>query len=291
MSSSFLKMFLASIKNFFEMNDIENIRWRKLRRFMGEETPIHEDRAYSYEEIQTLINTADMRLKAVILLMTSSGIRLGATPLIKVGHLKRMPKSQVYKIEVYKGQKGKGSYYTFCTPEAAKSIDTYLKFRERCGEKIGPESPLFRKVFDVDFHEAARNKVEPASYGAIKMDIFNCLVNSGIRNIDHVSPFSNRKEVKMSHGFRKFFETKLVNAKLHEIIIRKLTGHSERDNLTQLYSKQTEEEMLESYSQAIDVLTIEPTMRLQRKISVMEQERSQVQLLAEKIASLEAKLS
>lgn len=44
LSTSFMKIFMAAIKNFFEMNDIENIRWRKLKRFMGEETPKNEDR-------------------------------------------------------------------------------------------------------------------------------------------------------------------------------------------------------------------------------------------------------
>ena len=47
LSSSFTNVFLSSIKAFYEMNDIENIRWHKLKRFVGEKTPKHEDR-YSY---------------------------------------------------------------------------------------------------------------------------------------------------------------------------------------------------------------------------------------------------
>jgi len=283
LSTSFIQIFLAAIKNFFEMNDIENIRWRKLKRFMGEETPVHEDRCYTHEEIQTLLNTADMKLKAIILLMVSSGCRLGALSM-KVGHLKRM--GDLYKISVYEGQKGRGKYYTFCTPEAAKAIDTYLQFRERCGEKLTDDSPLFRKDFDVDFHEAARNQVIPASYHSIRMDIFHCLLNSGIRTIDHINSFRNRKDVKMTHGFRKFFETQLVNARLHEVIIRKLTGHSERDNLTQLYSKQTQDEMLDEYMKSVDALTIEPSKRLQRKVEKLEIEKSRYDELAAEIAEI-----
>jgi len=37
------------------MNDIENIDWRKLKRFMGEKTPENEDRCYTHEEIQQLL--------------------------------------------------------------------------------------------------------------------------------------------------------------------------------------------------------------------------------------------
>ncbi len=63
LSTSTMKIFLAAVKNFFEMNDIENINWRKLKRFMGEKTPENEDRCYTHEEIQTLLNISDLRLK------------------------------------------------------------------------------------------------------------------------------------------------------------------------------------------------------------------------------------
>ena len=71
------------------MNDIENIRWRKLKRCMGEETPNNEDRCYTDQEIQTLLNCADLRLKAIILLMSITGMRLGALRTFLVKHLKK----------------------------------------------------------------------------------------------------------------------------------------------------------------------------------------------------------
>lgn len=77
LSTSFMKIFMAAIKNFFEMNEIENIRWRKLKRFMGEETPKNEDRCYTHEEIQTLLNLSNLKLRVAILLMCTAGLRLG----------------------------------------------------------------------------------------------------------------------------------------------------------------------------------------------------------------------
>ena len=112
------------------------------------------------------------------------------------------------------------------------------------------------------------------------MDVFNSLVNSGLRIIDRINSSRKRKEVKMTHGFRKFFETMLVNTNLHETIIRKLTGHSQTGNLTQLYSKQTEAEMLHEYEKAIDALTIDPANRLQRKVEKLEVEKTQIEALA-----------
>lgn len=242
-STSYMNLSLASLRNFFQMNDIENIKWHKLKRFMGEKTPNHEDRRYTHEEIQTLLNASELRLKVAILLMSSSGLRLGALPTLLIKHLQKMNSTHtpVYKISVYKGLKGKGQYYTFCTPECASAIDTYLEFRERCGEKITGDSPLLRKDFDSSFHESARNMVYPVTYNSIRIDVYTCLINTGLRTIDHVNSSRNRKEVKMTHGFRKFYESMLVNTGIHETIIRKLTGHSDTGNLTQLYSKQTEE--------------------------------------------------
>ena len=71
----------------------------------------------------------------------------------------------------------------------------------------------------------------------------------------------------------------LVNSNIHETIIRKLTGHSDRSNLTQLYSKQSEEEMQEEYMKAVDNLTINPENRLRLKVEKLEVERSQIDAL------------
>jgi integrase len=287
LSTSFMTIFLSAIKTFYEMNDIENIRWRKLKRFMGEETPRHEDRKYTHQEILTLLNASDLKQKVIILLMSSAGLRIGALPTLLVKHLTKM--NDVYKVDVYKGLKGKGQYYTFCTPEATKAIDNYLEFRERCGEKLVPTSPLLRKDFDSDFHESARNKVYPVTLNSISMSVFNLLIKTGILTVDHINS-RNRKDVKMTHGMRKFFETMLVNSNIHETIIRKLTGHSDRSNLTQLYSKQNEDEMLEQFMLAIDNLTINPENRMRRERDVLKQKYDKLDAVLDRVMKLEKEL-
>jgi integrase len=287
-SKSRFTILFAALKNFYEMNDVEDIKWRKLKRFMGEEVPKHEDRRYTHEEIYTLVQDASIRLKATILLMASSGIRVGAIPTLSRDHLER--RGNLYKINVYKGQKGKGQYYTFCTPESAKAIDTYLEFRERCGEKITPNSLLFRKDFDFNDQGQARFEVQEWNKKAIESTISKALIRTGLVTVDHVNGNASRKEVKLSHGFRKFFETMLVNANIHETIIRKLTGHSDNSNLTQLYSKQTESEMLSEYEKAIDSLTIDPVNRLRKKVEVLTIEKSKVDLALSQIEEMKKKI-
>jgi hypothetical protein len=64
-------------------------------------------------------------MKNIILLMASSGLRVGAIPLLKLRHLEKI--DSIYKITVYEG--ANEQYYTVCTPECASFIDAYLQYR------------------------------------------------------------------------------------------------------------------------------------------------------------------
>jgi integrase len=284
--TQFVQLF-ATLKNFYEMNDVEDIKWRKLKRFIGEEVPEHEDRRYTHEEILVLVKNTELKLATAILLMSSSGVRIGSLPNLLVGHLEK--KGDLYKVNVYKGLKGKGQYYTFCTPECAKAIDSYLDFRQRCGEKITPNSPLCRKNFDTDFPEKARNDVQPWRLDAINELLRKALIHNGLITIDHVNPSGNRKEVKMSHGFRKFFKSQLVLSKVDSDLRMLLMGHSKK-GLELRYDRLTEEEMLSEYEKAIDNLTIDPANRLLKKVEKLEVEASQLQRLQAAVTALEQKI-
>jgi integrase len=105
-----------------------------------------EDRPYTHQEIATLLTKTSPRDRAIILLMASSGMRVGAIPYLQLRDLQPIDKYQIYKITVYR--KSTSRYYIFCSPETRKEIDSYLSWRQRLGEQIKDDSPLFRKSFD-----------------------------------------------------------------------------------------------------------------------------------------------
>ena len=152
---------VAALHHFYDMNDIE-LKWKKINSFKGEYYNVVEDRPYARGEIKRLVDRAELRNRAIILLMASSGMRVGAIPELKIKDLMPIEKYNLYQIIVYK--KSKSKYITFCTPEARKQIDEYIKWRMSVGEKIGPESPLFRKTFDRNDLLQARNP-QPLSLG------------------------------------------------------------------------------------------------------------------------------
>jgi site-specific recombinase XerC len=86
---------------------------------MGEHEKVAEDRPYTHSEIQILLDHSSVRNRAMILLMTSAGLRVGALPILRVKDLQPIDKYKIYKVSVYAKSK-KSSYFSFCTPEARK---------------------------------------------------------------------------------------------------------------------------------------------------------------------------
>jgi hypothetical protein len=104
-----------------------------INKYKGEFRKVRKDRAYTREEIHKLLDIAGLRMKVCILLMASAGLRVGFVPSIKIKHLERVDKYNIYKITVY--ENSNEEYYTFCAPECASLIDEYLDYRQRNGEK------------------------------------------------------------------------------------------------------------------------------------------------------------
>ena len=80
LSSSSMCGFYYAIKHFYDSNEVDLglLKWKWLKKFMGEATPIHEDRPYNKEEINKLLKFTDLKLKVAVLLLSSTGMRIGA---------------------------------------------------------------------------------------------------------------------------------------------------------------------------------------------------------------------
>ncbi len=136
---------VAALSHFLQMNDVQ-INWKKIKKYMGKRRSIVEDRPYQREEIKKLIDLAPLRDRAIICLLASSGMRRGALPGLRLRDMNRIDKYNLLKFTVYKNESE--SYITYCTPECTKLIDEYLQYRSSLGEKLGPNTPLFRQIFD-----------------------------------------------------------------------------------------------------------------------------------------------
>lgn len=88
-----------------------------------------------------MLDISDERLRVIIYILASSGIRIGALPSLSLKHL------QKDKLTIY--ENSSEEYITFVTPECQRAIESYLDMRSRYGKKLSDESFLIREQFDV----------------------------------------------------------------------------------------------------------------------------------------------
>jgi integrase len=289
MSYSTRKVRCSAIFTFYTMNDVI-LNKKRLYRYLGEPVRTHRDRAYAIEEIAKLLQFSDERLKAVIFLLASTGVRLGAISHICLRHLYVQEAYDLYRLTIYENTKDE--YYCFTTPECKHTIDSYLQYRERYGERLTPTSPLFREQFDAN-DQFMINKPKPLQIGGIATLLNSVLIRSGLRVIEHGTETSNivgraRKEVPRFNGFRKFFDTNMIRAKVNPVVKEMLMGHT--TGLDDNYYRPSQQEVLDEYLKAVDLLTINEENRLKRKVVELTAKADRFDDLEDKIQILEKKL-
>ena len=286
-SGSTIRQHVQAVKHLLVMNDLETaLNWEKLSRLMPKARKIGLDRAPTKEEIRKLLEYADIRLRALILLLCSSGIRIGSVEHLKWKHVKPVKyKDQKFaKLVVPVSKGGDDAYITFITPEAYEALMEYKRMREAEGEKVTPESPLIRVA---KWSKAKAKGVPlPTSSKALRNELHRLWEKAGLRRKSGRKPH----EVKAVHGFRKFFATKLENAGIGRLIIETLLGH--RISVLSNYYKPSDSELLEAYAKAIQELTISETLesRIKLKQEIAEKDKK-IALLEKKYQALQEKLS
>jgi integrase len=281
-------IYVSAIRVFYDANDIEGIRWNKVNKAKGGYYSVVEDRPYTRDEIKRLLQgKTEQRNRAIILLLSSSGIRVGAIPELKYGHLKAIDKYNLYQIEIYKRYKEK--YITFCTPECRKEIDIYLNYRRTCGERITPDSPLFRKTFDRTVLEQV-HKPNPITRETIRWVIKELLNTTGVRPSAKMlegQTHNQRTNLMELHGFRKYFDTNCTfEAGMSTLFSEILMGHNV--GLKHAYTKPTPDQLLEGnehnpgYIDAIPFLTISDESRLRQENEMLKVRKSEIEQLKEK---------
>ena len=250
-----------------------------------------KDRAYTYDEIHRLLDIADERMRVIILLLASTGMRVGAIPELRLRNIEVVESEygKIYKITIYEGFKEE--YISFTTPECSTAIDNYLAMRSRYGENFSPNSFLIREQFDIrDQFDVLKCKQVKAN--TISRQLIDLAERSGIRKKEAEVLKENkkraeiRKDVPIAHGFRKFFSSKLVEADLKTELRWLLEGHNLKGN-DPAYVRTTEKHLQEEYEKAIDNLTIDPANRLRRTVETLKIEKSKIDMLEAKIQKLE----
>jgi integrase len=119
----YVKNAFKPVKILLEMNDVISINWKKARKYAL-------DRVSTINEIQNIVEAADIRGKALTLVFISGGMRRDAIEQLKVSdyiHVEGIGRSTVYNSDPER-------YVAFISAEACNALDKYLNFRRQHGE-------------------------------------------------------------------------------------------------------------------------------------------------------------
>jgi integrase len=278
--------YLAAIMTFYQFNDV-TLNTKIINRYLGEEERPIENRGYTTQEIAKMLEFSDERVRAIILFLASTGVRIRAITELTIEDLTSIPEYELYQVRVYAAAKER--YFTFTTPEATKALNSYVKYRETSGEKLVPSSPLFRDQFDRNDPDSVHNS-QPIKLRALEWLISQTLQKSGITFVERQTELQGnhgrtRKDVRLTSGFRKFFDTQLIYSRVEPHFKEKFMGHS--IGLDDNYFKPGENNALQEYVKAIDALTINEENRLKKQVKELTKKQSEIEYLKEKIRLME----
>jgi len=89
LSAITINQYVYAIMHFYSMNYI-TLNRKKIGKYMGDYVRPNKDRAYTTEEISKVLGFCDERSKALVLLLASIGILIGAIPSLKLQDAKRI---------------------------------------------------------------------------------------------------------------------------------------------------------------------------------------------------------
>ena len=271
-AASTLKNFLKAIKLLCEVADI-TINWKKITRGLPKVRRYAEDRAPTIEEIQKLCEYLDRRIKSIIYIMASSGIRLGAWDYLRWGHIIAVEKADKTfgKVTVYAGDEEE--YFTFITPEAYDEVKKWMDYRKTSGEQINEKSWVMRHLWNAKKGRKFGLVTAPKELksSGVKRLVEDALWTQDIRNKSQIN--GKRYEFQSNHGFRKWFKTRCEMSGMRSINIEILMGHS--IGISDSYYRITESELLDDYLKAIDFLSIDIEHHLQTQLSILGEKNNQ----------------
>ena len=266
--------YLVPISTFLEVNYID-LNWKKIKRLYPQKIKRSGASAYQTEDVKLILDaTPQLRNRALIHFLASTGMRVGAVSNLTLGHLRDMPHGCTMVLFY---EDSTEEYHTFLTPEATKALQLYLDERKNHGETLSDESPIFRERYQI-----ASLKPKSLSTETIQGVLARSMKNANIRG----QKKNGRYSEQLVHGFRKRFNTILkLNNSVNDNAIEKMMGH--KKGLDGSYLQITIERLFEEFVKGIPELTIDDSKRKQFEIDKINNEKTELQKKVDQINQMQ----
>ena len=273
MNPSSIPPYFTSVRKLLNSNDIA-VNWSRVTLTYPELDNVDDSRGWTLEEIRRMLDHAkDPRNRAIILVLASSGMRVGGmqlrwgdlTPMydvdgrmVKEGDLEGETPGEVACVAVRVYRSSYAEYVTFITPEAYRALMDYaVQWETKAGRKPRDNDPIFRS-------RAKPHSMLSESH--ITSVLIRVSSSAGVRKRHSSNP--HKWEVPMLNGFRRFYNKATKNTETGESNLSALIksefimGHSGLTPLDRHYYKADIEEKAKTYVKMVPSLTISESERL-----------------------------
>jgi integrase len=277
-----IRLYLAGVKQFLIENGIELKAqfWKSLSRKVKGSRALTRDRVPTNAELKRLVMLMPPHGKALILLLLSSGMRIGEALRIEERDLELDEEPMRINIRGEYTKTG-NPRLAFASSEAKEQVEEWLRLKPSYIENAN-KKPFNTKPTDDP-------RVFPFQQSTAYMIYINALNKAGLTEKDA----STDRNTRHLHTLRKFFRTRL-GAIVPVDIVEALMGHE--GYLTEVYRRYSVYDMAEAYRKGEHALYIFSNGAEVTKLKVEVEEKSKVlnegmAMLAVKNAGLENRLT
>jgi integrase len=187
---------------------------------------LYDERAPSREDLQRILDLADLRERVIITILAVSGLRVGTLLKLQYRHVKDDFERGIVPVHVHVEagltKAKRRSYDTFLNEEASECLKAYLTARRKGTEKIPPEqihdeSPLIR---------GRRHKqVRTVAVHTVHEFVHDLFVKIGLLEKN----WSRRRYAYRTHSLRRFFRTQMASLDVDPDYIDFMMGRAVKD--------------------------------------------------------------
>lgn len=219
----------SAVKKFFNSNGIKVDVALPMKVYT-----VHEDTMPEKNEIKRALELADIKARVAILILASSGMRVGELHKLRLSDLNLSKDPALIKIKATEAKERK-SRITFMSVEAKKALLEYLEKRKIVGHNLDETAPVI-----------ARDDGKEMSYQNLQFILSNVFRK--------VSKKHGKRFGLHAHSLRKWFKTQLITAGVPGPIVDRLMGHVRY--LAREYELYTEEQLRNWYIKGMKSLLI-----------------------------------
>ncbi|HEV2138556.1 MAG TPA: hypothetical protein VGR53_06910 [Nitrososphaerales archaeon] len=249
---------LCAVKSWLRFNELEVTREIKVRNVKSTPT-IEDEHSPSTEELSTILDHANQRTRAAIVMIAYAGIRPEAISRLRLkdfpeldisGQIRARRTPTLVKVRA-ELSKNKRPYFTFLVERGVDVIAAYLRERIAEGEELTPESPViavFRNLsIKNGFMETNMFKMKG---GPMRSKAISALMRRAIRSSGtSVSTFR-------PYVLRSYYDWALQDAGLNHVWEQFLMGHNgpieEEYSVRKRLTEEQVEKMREAFSEKVE---------------------------------------